>query len=76
MPNTLNSILDKLSTLSDTELYSLMMAIKILCYGAIMLQLNMTPETILERFNTSSFCQTEIYYARKMYLPKQETLTE
>lgn len=70
------SALDKSSTLSDAELYSLTMAIKVLCYGAIMLQLSMTPDTILERFRTSCFCQTEIHYARKMYLPKQEDSTE
>lgn len=65
------SALDKSSTLSDAELYSLTMAIKVLCYGAVMLQLGLTPETILERFKASCFCQTEIHHARKMYLHKQ-----
>ena len=64
------SALDKSSTLSNAELYSLTMAIKVLCYGAVMLHLGLTPETILEQFKKSSFCQTEIHYARRMYLPK------
>lgn len=70
------SALDKSSTLSDAELYSLTMAIKVLCYGAVMLQLGLTPEGILERFRASRFCQTEIHYARKMYSPKQKNPTE
>lgn len=70
------SALDKSSTLSNAELYSLTMAIKVLCYGAVMLHLGLTPEIILEQFKKSSFCQTEIHYARKMYLTKQEDLAE
>ncbi len=59
--------------LSDEELYSLTMATKILCYGAVMLHLGMAPETILERFQTSRFCHTEIhYYARKTYSVNQD----
>ena len=62
------SALDKSNILSDEELYSLAMATKVLCYGAVMLHLGIEPETILERFQTSLFCQTEIHhYARKMY---------
>lgn len=67
------SELEKSNMLSDEELYSLTMATKILCYGAVMLHLGMAPETILERFQTSRFCHTEIhYYARKTYSVNQD----
>ena len=60
------SELEKSNTLYDEELYSLTMATKVLCYGAVMLHLGIAPEIILERFRTSLFCHTEIYrYARK-----------
>ena len=59
--------------LSDEELYSLTMATRVLCYGAVMLHLGLEPETILERFQTSFFCHTEIHrYARKMYSVNQD----
>ncbi len=70
------SALNKASTFSNAELYSLTMAVKVLCYGAVMLQLGMTPEAILNQFKTSHFCQTEIHYARKMYLPRLEDSAE
>ena len=58
--------------ISDEELYSLIMATKVLCYGAIMLHLGIAPETILKCFQTSFFCHTEIHqYARKMYSVNQ-----
>lgn len=67
------SELEKSNMLSDEELYSLTMATKILCYGAVMLHLGMASETILERFQTSRFCHTEIhYYARKTYSVNQD----
>lgn len=61
------SALEKTSTLSDVELFTHAMAIKVLCYGAIMMQLGITPESILERFEDSQYCSTEIYRSRSMY---------
>ena len=62
------SELEKSNMLSDEELYSLTMATRVLCYGAVMLHLGIKPKTILERFQTSFFCHTEIHrYTRKMY---------
>lgn len=67
------SELEKSNMLSDEELYSLTMATRVLCYGAVMLHLGIEPETILERFQTSFFCHTEIHrYARKMYSVNQD----
>lgn len=62
---------DESKTLSDRELYSLTMAIKVLCYGAIMTQLGLDATTVLEQFQTTHFCESEIRLARKMY-PLQE----
>lgn len=58
---------DKSKTLSDMELYSLAMAIKVLCYGAIMTQLGLDASAILKQFKATHFCQTEVHLARKMY---------
>ena len=62
---------DKSKTLSDMELYSLAMAIKVLCYGTIMTQLGLDASAILKQFKATHFCQTEVHLARKMY-PLQE----
>lgn len=61
------SAIDSSAIFSDAKLYTLTMTVKVLCYGAVMLELGMTPEVILGQFKATGFCRTEIHQSRDMY---------
>lgn len=65
------SALDENNTFANKELYVLTLAVKSLCYGALMMQLGMTDDEILKCFKTTRFCHVEINLIREMYALKQ-----